>query len=231
MVGSGSPAASRIVGARSITWVNCERRPPRSSMPARPVHDGAVAGAAPVRGDLLGPLERRVHRPAPSRPSSGCRTSGEPSSSILLDHELRRLEGGHPVEVGHLVEGAVHGALGRGAVVADDVVDDRVVEDAEVVDGVDQPADVVVGVLEEPGVDLHLAGQHRLELVGHVVPGGDLVVPGGELGVGRDHPELLLPGEGALALRRPSRRRTGPAYLSAHSFGTWCGACVAPGAK
>ena len=22
-----------------------------------------------------------------------------------------------------------------------------------------------------------------------------------------------------------------PAYLSAHSFGTWCGACVAPGAK
>ena len=32
----------------------------------RPVHDRAVARAAPVRGDLLGPLVRRVHgvRPA-----------------------------------------------------------------------------------------------------------------------------------------------------------------------
>ena len=33
MVGSGNPAASRIVGAMSMTWVNCERSPPRSSMP------------------------------------------------------------------------------------------------------------------------------------------------------------------------------------------------------
>ena len=122
-------------------------------------------------------------------------------------------------------------AFGRGTVVADDVVDDRVLEDPEVVDRVDQPADVVVGVLEEPGVDLHLPGQHRLELVGHVVPGGDLGVPRGQLGVGGDDPQLLLPGEGALPLRRPTRRRTDPAYRSAHSFGTWCGAWVAPGAK
>ena len=63
------------------------------------------------------------------------------------------------------------------AVVADDVVDDRVVEDAEVVDRVDHPADVVVGVLEEPRVHLHLALEHRLELVGHVVPRRDLGVP------------------------------------------------------
>ncbi len=33
IVGSGSPAASRIVGATSITWVNCERSPPGSSIP------------------------------------------------------------------------------------------------------------------------------------------------------------------------------------------------------
>ena len=45
-------------------------------------------------------------------------------------------------------------------------------------EGVDEPADVVVGVLEEAGVDLHLAREHGLQLVGHVVPGGDLVVPG-----------------------------------------------------
>ena len=70
------------------------------------------------------------------------------------------------------------------AVVADDVVDERVLEDVEVVEGVDQPADVVVGVLEEARVDLHLAREHRLQLVRHVVPCGDLVVPGRQLGVG-----------------------------------------------
>ena len=33
IVGSGRPAASRMVGATSITWVNCDRRPPFSSIP------------------------------------------------------------------------------------------------------------------------------------------------------------------------------------------------------
>ena len=80
------------------------------------------------------------------------------------------LQVGHSVEVGHLVERPVEGSLGGGAIVADDVVDDRVVEDLEVGEGVDQPADVMVGVLQEPGVHLHLPGQHRLELGGHVAP-------------------------------------------------------------
>ena len=34
MAGSGSPAASRMVGARSITWVNWERTEPGSSIPS-----------------------------------------------------------------------------------------------------------------------------------------------------------------------------------------------------
>ena len=48
-------------------------------------------------------------------------------------------------------------------------------QDLELGERVDQPSDVMVGVLEEPGVHLHLAGEHRLQVVGHVVPGGDLV--------------------------------------------------------
>jgi hypothetical protein len=31
--GSGIPATSRIVGAMSMQWWNCERMPPRSAMP------------------------------------------------------------------------------------------------------------------------------------------------------------------------------------------------------
>ena len=93
-------------------------------------------------------------------------------------HELGRLELGRAVEHHQLVEGAAEGALGGRPVVADDVVDEGVVEDPELLEGVDEPTDVVVRVLEEAGVDLHLAGEHRLQLVGHVVPGRDLLVAG-----------------------------------------------------
>jgi hypothetical protein len=63
----------------------------------------------------------------------------------------------HTVEEGGLVERAGGGALHGGAVVAPDVDDQGVVELAQGVDGIEQPADVPVGVLREPGEDLHLA--------------------------------------------------------------------------
>jgi hypothetical protein len=108
------------------------------------------------------------------------------------------LQRGGAVEVDQLVERTVQITLGGGAVVADDVVDQGVIQDLQVLEGAHEPADVVVGVLQEPGVDLHLAGQHRLEVLGHVVPGRDLGRPGGQLGVLGNHPELLLAGEGLL---------------------------------
>ena len=192
-----------------MTWWNWLRDSPLAVEPVRPVHDGAVARAAPVRGDLLGPLVRRAHR---VRPADRVVVVGVRGAEVvdLGQQELGRLDARHAVERGHLVEAAVHRALGRRAVVADDVVDQRVVEDAEVVEGVDDPADVVVGLLEETGVDLHLARQHRLELVGHVVPGRDLFVARGQLGVGGDHAQLLLPRERSSRAARPSPRRTCP---------------------
>ena len=169
----------------------------------RPVHDGAVARAAPVRGDLLGPLVGRVHR---VRPAHGVVVVGfRPAELVEPRHqELRGLQSGQAVEVGHLVEGAVERALGRGAVVADDVVDERVVEDVELLQAVEQAADVVVGVLQEAGVHLHLAAQDGLERLRHVVPRRDLLVARGELAVRRDDAELLLPGEGLLAQLVPA---------------------------
>ena len=103
------------------------------------------------------------------------------------------------VQDDQLVEAARRGALGRGAVVADDVVDERVVEDLELAERVEQPAHVVVGVLEEARVDLHLAREHRLQVVRHVVPGRNLLRPLGQLRLGRDHAELLLSRERPLA--------------------------------
>ena len=77
---------------------------------------------------------------------------------------------------------------------------------------------MVVGLLQKAGVDLHLARQHGLELGRHVVPGGDLLRPRRQLGVGGEHAQPLLPREGLLAhlvpalvelplvLGRPGRR-------------------------
>ena len=202
-VGSGSPAASRTVGATSITCANCERISPLALIPRRPVDDRPVAGAAPVGCDLLRPLVRRAHR---VRPADRVVVVRVRAAEVVqpLDHELGRLERCGAVEVDHLVVGAVQRALGGGAVVADDVVDERVLEDAEFLDGVEQPAHVVVGELEEAGVDLHLAPKDRLQVLRHLVPGGDLLVAGRQLGVRWDHAELLLLGERPLAQRVPA---------------------------
>ena len=83
-------------------------------------------------------------------------------------------------------------------------IDQRVVEHLEVLERVDQPADVVIGVLHERRVHFHLALEHRLELGIHGIPGRNRGVPRRQLGVGADHPQLLLLVERDLALLVPA---------------------------
>ena len=171
--------------------------------PVGPVHDRAVARAAPVRRDLLGPLVGRVHR---VRPAHRVVVVGlRPAELVdLRRQELGRLDAGQAVQRRHLVEAAVGRAFGRGAVVADDVVDQRVVEHLQIRQRVDQPPEVMVGVLEEAGVDLHLAGEDRPHLLRRLVPGRDLGRTRGQLGIRGDHAELLLAREDLLAQRVPA---------------------------
>ena len=103
-----------------------------------------------------------------------------------------------------LVERAGDRAFHAGAVVAPDPQDQRVVELAQLLDRVDHPTDVVVGVLGVPGVHLHLARVERLQLVGNVVPRRERLVAGRELGVGGNDAELLLARERLLAEPVPS---------------------------
>ena len=169
------------------------------------MHDGAVARAAPVRGDLLGPLIRRVHRPGPAY----CVMAVRSFAAELIElgrHELGRFDRGHAVEVGHLVERALQRAFRRCAVVADDQIDQRVVEDVHVLQCIDQPADMMIGVLHEGGVDLHLALEGGLELRVHLVPRRNLLVPRRELCVSGDHAQFLLALENDLALLVPAVR-------------------------
>ena len=157
----------------------------------RPVHDRAVARAAPVRRHLLGPLVGRVHRvrPADRIVVVGVRAAEQVD---LGREELGGLESTHPVEDCHLVEAAVRRALSRRAVVADDQVDQRVVEDFQILERVDEPAEMVVDVFEESRIDLHLAREDRPHVLRRLVPGGDLVRPRGQNSVGGDHAQLLL---------------------------------------
>jgi hypothetical protein len=76
---------------------------------------------------------------------------------IVLQHFRNRFR--YAVEVRHLVEQACHAAFGAGAVVANRVEDERVVELADILESLDQAAGLIVGILTEPGEYFHLAGE------------------------------------------------------------------------
>ncbi|CAB4713163.1 unannotated protein [freshwater metagenome] len=166
----------------------------------RPVHDEAVAGAAVVGGDLLGPLVGRVHGQCPA--DVVVRVRRRPADVVeLLEDAVGRV--GQAVETQHLVERALDAALAGGAVVAEDVEDDGVVELAEPLDLVDEAADLLVGVLGERRVDLHQPLGDAPVVVGQVVPVRGALRPRRQLGPLGHQPQRLLSGQGLVALLVP----------------------------
>ena len=93
--------------------------------------------------------------------------------------------------------GVPHGAaLRTGAVVAVDVNNERVVELAHVLDGLDDAADLVVHVRLIGGKDFHLLDIELLLLGCTIIPVlDDVRRPGLQLRVGRNDSETLLIGE------------------------------------
>ena len=154
------------------------------------MNDRAVAGAAEVGRHLLGPCEGRVEgdRPAGGHVREGFRTAPLVDQRDEVLHLL-----GHAVEVGHLVVHADEAALGAGAVVAGDVDEQRVVQLADVLQRLHEPPDLVIGVLQESREHLGLAREETPLVRRQRVPGLDVLRPGGQPGVRRDHAQLLLP--------------------------------------
>ena len=105
----------------------------------------------------------------------------------------------YTVEIGHLVEQSVHAAFGACAVVAEDVEDQRVFELAHVRDSVDEPPDLVVGVLGKAREDLHLACKELLFLRAQPVPVLDRRRLRGELRPWGHDAQPDLPDEGLFA--------------------------------
>ena len=80
-----------------------------------------------------------------------------PSPSLVVQHLHRFREGQNAVVGGHLVERALQGAFGAGAVVAADIDDERVIEFALVLNLLNYAAYFIVGVGGIGGEDFRLA--------------------------------------------------------------------------
>ena len=201
------PAASRIVGADVDAVRELRAQVAARLDPVGPGDDHRVARPAQVAGHLLAPLKRRVPGPCPGGSDVRCRVVVAPGvdAAVLVDQlELLLRLDVDAVQERHLVERARRRPLQAGAVVAPDVEDQRVVEVAHLLDLVEQPADVPVGVVHEARVDLHLPRVELLRRVVERVPGVEEIGPLGQHRVLRDHAELLLPLEDLLAERVPA---------------------------
>src|SRR5215467_8620398 len=92
-----------------------------------PMDNCTVAGAAPVRRDLLGPLIRGVHRVRPADRVVIVRfgTAEFVDTSGQKGGGLKRSKA---IEGEHFIEATLQSAFARGSVVADNVIDQRIIE-------------------------------------------------------------------------------------------------------
>ena len=168
---------------------------------AGPGHGHALGRPAEVRRHLLHPLERRVHRPRPWRRKVRERPVRSPEripEKLVLDRH------GNAIEGGELVRRAVEHAFGARAVVAADVDDQGVVEFAEVFDGLDDAADLMVGVGEVGPIDIRLLDEELLLLQTEGIPLRQFLRPRRQLGVFGHDAQALLVGEDGLAQLVPA---------------------------
>jgi hypothetical protein len=93
--------------------------------------------------------------------------------------------------------------LGRGAVVGDDH-DDRVLELADLLERVQDAAEVMVGVVHEAGEDLHHPRVEPPLVVGQRVPLGHVGIAWRQGCLRWEEPQLLLACEHGLAVRVPA---------------------------
>ena len=125
-------------------------------------------------------------------------------------------------------------AFGARAVVAADVDDQRVVELAHVLDGLDDAADLVVGVGEVGGVDVGLPDEHLLLVGRQRVPLALArrlrpATASACASCGMTPSFFWLAKICSRSSFQPLSNRCMSLIFSIHSGVGWCGACVPPG--
>ncbi len=186
--------------------VYCRRISPLALMPlgqctTMPGHVAAAVGHldAPGRGRGAG------HRPGHGVVRVGLRPAVLVQAAQQVRDVLRRAVERRPLD-----EHAVDLADRRAAVVAGDVDEQGVVQLAQVVDGVDQAADLVVGALRPASRRPPSAGRRPSSRRPTGCPSFDVLGVLGELGVGRDDAHLASAAPGSPRAARPSPGRTRP---------------------
>ena len=126
-----------------------------------PGHRHALGRSAVMRRDLLAPFKRSVHGPGPAggKVREGAVRSPErvPEKLILYRHF-------NAVEGGKLVRRSVDHAFGTRAIVAADIDDQGVIQLTHVFDGLDDSADLVVGIGEVSAIHVGLFDEEFLLL-------------------------------------------------------------------
>ncbi len=98
---------------------------------------------------------------------------------------------------------------------------------AHLLDGLDDAADLVVGVLLEAGIDFHLAGVDAFSSGGSESQAGNAGSRGVSLAfAGMTPSSFCRANVSSRSLSHPWSNL--PLYLSAHALGTWCGEWLAP---
>ncbi len=103
-----------------------------------------------------------------------------------------------------LVEGPGQPAFGAGTVITENVDEQSVVQLGHRLNGIDQPADLVVGVFCKGREYLHLAGRESLLICRQRVPVGDVRWLGRHLGAWRYYTQLDLSRQRLLAVLVPT---------------------------
>ena len=168
---------------------------------AGPGYRHALLGTPEMRRHLFHPLERRVHRPCPGRRKMRERLVRSPERvpEILGLHRHR-----DAIEGGEFVRRTVEHAFRARTVVAADVDNQRVVELPHILDRLDDPADLVVGVGEVSPIDIRLPDEELLFQFANRIPFRKFFRPWRQLGVVRHDAEPLLVGEDGLAQLVPA---------------------------
>src|SRR5262245_38188788 len=205
ITGAGMRATSSSVGTMSMTWWNCQRMPPTSLILAG--HEIAMPCRVPPKNAGICFIHWKGVSKTTSQPYSEMGICLVTAPNLIPLHLFLGSQF-DTVERHHLVRGAGHSSFSARTVIAADVDDERVVELAHILDRLDHPTNLMIGVGEVGGVYLRLANKQLLLCVGQPIPAlQQLVRPRRQLGVLRNHTELLL--RKSARARRSSPYRTG----------------------
>src|SRR5438876_1873849 len=132
-----------------------------------PVHYHSVAGAAPMRSNLLGPLKRSIQS---MRPANGIvRESIWTSPVIDMIHHLGS-SANNAIQCHHLVVRSFGSAFRARSVIAYNVNKEGVIQFTHVGNCLNQSSDFIISLFGKAGENFHLSRQESFLVSVHSIP-------------------------------------------------------------